>query len=103
MQVPRLLGAALLSAALLPAAAHAQGPPPPTAVNGKAVQTVAPAGSVPIPTSFAFGAGKVFVGAGGSEDGTAPGGIFTAGGGSATKLADSPKFVSGTVWHKGVL
>ena len=45
----------------------------------------------------------MFVGAGGSEDGSAPGGIFTAGGGTATKVPFSPMFVSGTVWHKGVL
>ena len=104
MQVPRLLGAALLGAALLPAAAHAQGPPPPpTAVNGKAVETVAPAGSIQSPVAFAFGAGKVFVASGGAEDGSAPGGIYTAGGGTATKLPFSPAFVAGLVWHKGVL
>jgi glucose/arabinose dehydrogenase len=101
MQGPRLLAAALVSAALLPAAAQAQGPPPPTAVNGATVETVAQ--GVPIPTAFAFGAGQVFVGAGGSEDGSKPGGIFTAAGGTATKLPDSPKFVAGLAYRKGVL
>ena len=102
MQVHRLLAAALAGAAVLPAAAHAQGPPPPTAVNGATVEAVAQ--GVPIPTAFAFGAGKVFVGAGGSEDGSKPGGIFTAAGGTAaTQLPDSPNFVAGLVYRKGVL
>jgi glucose/arabinose dehydrogenase len=94
---------ALSGALLAPAAATAQGPPPPTAVNGNAVGTVAPAGSVPSPVAFAFGAGKVFVASGGAEDGSAPGGIFVAGGGKATRVPGSPKVVFGLVWHKGTL
>jgi glucose/arabinose dehydrogenase len=101
MQVPRLLAAALACACLLPAAAQAQGPPPPTAVNGKTVSTVA--SGVPIPIAFAWGAGKTFVAAGGSEDGSTPGGVFTVGGGSATKLPDSPSYAYGIAWRKGVL
>jgi glucose/arabinose dehydrogenase len=103
MQFLKLSAAALASALLIPAAALAQGPPPPTAVNGTTVQTVASAGSIQSPVAFAFGAGKVFVASGGAEDGSAPGGIYTAGGGTATKVPNSPKFVGGLVWHKGVL
>ena len=101
MRMHRLLAGALAGACLIPAAAQAQGPPPPTAVNGATVETVAQ--GVPIPTAFAFGAGKVFVAAGGSEDGSTPGGIYTVGGGTATKLPDSPFFVAGLAWRKGVL
>ena len=103
MQVHRLLGAALATACLAPAAAQAQGPPPPTTTDGKAAQTVAPAGSIQSPVAFAFGAGKVFVASGGDEDSSTPGGIYTAAAGTATKLPDSPAFVAGLVWHKGVL
>src|SRR3954468_4344602 len=103
MQVHRLLGAALATTCLVPAAAQAQGPPPPTTTDGKAAQTVAPAGSSQSPVAFAFGAGKVFVASGGAEDGSAPGGIYTAGGGTAAKVPNSPKFVGGLVWHRGTL
>jgi glucose/arabinose dehydrogenase len=103
MQVHRLLVGVLASACLIPAAAQAQGPPPPTAVNGKPVQTVAAAGSIQSPVAFAFGAGKVFVASGGAEDGSAPGGIFVAGGGKGTLVPNSPKVVFGLVWHKGTL
>jgi glucose/arabinose dehydrogenase len=103
MQFLKLAAAVLASALLIPAAALAQGPPPPTAVNGNTVQTVAGADSIKSPVAFAFGAGKVFVASGGAEDGSSPGGIYTAGGGTATKVPNSPKFVGGLVWHKGVL
>ena len=103
MQVPRLLGMALVGAALLPAAAQAQGPPPPTAANGNAVQTVAAAGSVQSPVAFAFGAGKVFVASGGNEENGSGGGIYVAGAGTATLVPNSPKLVFGLVWHKGTL
>lgn len=101
MQVHRLVVAALATACLAPAAAQAQGPPPPTAVNGATVETVGQ--GIESPVAFAFGAGKVFVASGGAEDGSSPGGIYTAAGGTATKLPDSPAFVAGLVWHKGVL
>jgi glucose/arabinose dehydrogenase len=104
MHVHRLLLGALVGACLVPATAAAQGPPPPpTAANGNAVQTVAGPGSVASPVAFAFGAGKTFVASGGAEDGSAPGGIFTAGGGSAKLVPNSPKVVFGLVWHKGTL
>jgi glucose/arabinose dehydrogenase len=103
MQVPSVLGAALVGAALLPAAAQAQGPPPPTAVTGANVQTVAPAGSVQSPVAFAFGAGKVFVASGGNEQNGSGGGVYVAGAGKATLVPNSPKIVFGLVWHKGTL
>jgi hypothetical protein len=103
MQVPRLVGAALVGAALLPAAAQAQGPPPPTTADGAAAQTVAPAGSIQSPVAFAFGAGKVFVASGGNEKTGAGGGIYVAGAGKASLVPNTPKIVFGLVWHKGTL
>ena len=103
MQCLKLAAAALASALLIPAAALAQGPPPPTAVNGNPVQTVAGAGGIQSPVALAFGAGKVFVASGGAEDGSSPGASTRAGGGTATKVPGSPKLVGGLVWHKGVL
>ena len=100
----RLAVAALLGAVLIPAAAaQAQGPPPPTAANGNAVQTVAAPASLQSPVAFAFGAGKVFVAAGGNEKTGKGGGVFTAGGGAAKAVPNSPKVVFGLVWHKGTL
>jgi glucose/arabinose dehydrogenase len=103
MQVTRLFGAALVSAALLPAAAQAQGPPPPTTADGTAAQAVAPAGSIDSPVAFAFGAGKVFVASGGNEETGAGGGIYVAGAGKASLVPNSPKIVFGLAWHKGTL
>jgi glucose/arabinose dehydrogenase len=97
-------GAALIaSGALGAAAATAAGPPPPpTSTNGNPVQLVA--AGLHTPTSFAFGAGKVFEGDGGSETANPPnGGVFVLDGGKATKLANSPAFVAGLAWHKNTL
>jgi glucose/arabinose dehydrogenase len=56
------------------------------------------------PTSFAFGAGKVFEGDGGSESSKVPnGGVYLLSAGTGVKLAGSPNFVSGLAWHKGAL
>jgi glucose/arabinose dehydrogenase len=101
MRLRRLLPTALAGACLLPAAAAAQGPPPPTAVSGAAVETVG--AGVPSPVGFAFGHGKVFVASGGAEDGSAPGGVFVAGGGTATKISNSPAIAFGLAYRKGVL
>ena len=103
MHTPRL-AAALAAAATLavPAIAQAQGPPPPTAVNGNAVETVA--SGIPSPVALAFGAGKVFVASGGDEQTSKGGGIYlAAGGGPGTLVPESPHFVGGLVWHKGTL
>jgi glucose/arabinose dehydrogenase len=84
------------------AVAGAAGPPPPKASNGHAVQLVAT--GLQTPTSFAFGAGQVFVGDGGSETAKVPGGgVFVLKGGTATRLAGSPEVVFGVVWHKNTL
>jgi glucose/arabinose dehydrogenase len=77
-------------------------PPPPTAPGGQAVTQFA--AGLQTPTSFAFGAGKVFEGDGGSESSKVPnGGVYLLSGGKGVKLAGSPNFVSGLAWHKGAL
>ena len=58
---------------------------------------------MPTPTQFAFGGGTVFAGAGGAEDGSAPGGVFVLKNGTATVLPGSPKVVFGLAWHRGTL
>jgi len=83
------------------AAAPAAGPPPlPTASNGHTVQVFA--SGVTTPTSFAFGAGRVFEGDAGNPPKT-PGGVYVLHDGRAQRLAESPPFVAGLVWHKGTL
>lgn len=84
---------------LAAAAGAASTPALPTATNGKQVQLVA--GGLHVPTSFAFGAGKVFVGD--EPGGPGQGGVYTVGGGKATLVPGSPPFVSGLVWHAGTL
>ena len=101
MRISHTLIAALAGSLVLASAASAQGPPPPTAANGSAVQTVAQ--GIPTPTAFAFGGGVTFVAAGGAEDGSAPGGVFAVKNGSAVKVPGSPKTVFGVVWHRGTL
>jgi glucose/arabinose dehydrogenase len=87
------------------APASAAGPPPPTSTNGHAVQQVA--AGLGTPTSFAFGAGKLFEGDGGTQQGspgpTVAGGVYLLQHGHATRLAGSPGFVAGVAWHKGTL
>jgi glucose/arabinose dehydrogenase len=97
--------AALAASALIGAsAATAAGPPPPRSTDGKTVQLVAEGGGLATPTSFAFGAGRVFEGDGGSEGNGPPnGGVFVLDNGTATKLAGSPNFVAGLAWRKGTL
>jgi glucose/arabinose dehydrogenase len=100
----KLAGAAALAFGALGAVgATAAAPPSPTASNGNPVELVA--SGLNTPTSFAFGAGQVFEGDGGQESNTAPpnGGVYVLSGGKATKLADSPQFVAGLVWHGGTL
>ncbi len=92
----KLSSASVAAFGLFGAAAGAAGPPPPTATNGHTVQQVA--AGLSTPTSFAFGAGKVFIG-----DGGTPGGVFVVSHGAATKLAGSPPFVAGLAWRKNVL
>src|SRR3954453_23662457 len=92
--------AALSISLLVPAAAGAQGPPPPTAANGQAVKTLAH--GVPTPTEFAFFKRNVFVGAFGPEDGSG-GGVYRIRKGKAKRVRSSGKAVSGVAWRKGKL
>lgn len=98
----KLSSASVAAFGIFGAVAGAAGPPPPpTATNGHAVQQVA--AGLTTPTSFAFGAGKVFEGDGGSEDGKTLGGVFVLANGTGTRLAGSPPFVAGLAWRKNVL
>lgn len=100
-RLSKSVGVALTASALLASAATAAGPPPPKSTNGKPVTQVA--AGLQTPTSFAFGAGKVFAADGGSENGKTPGGVFVLNNGKATRLAGSPPFVAGVTWRRGVL
>ncbi|MDQ6606480.1 MAG: hypothetical protein M3Z06_08040 [Actinomycetota bacterium] len=97
----KLSSASVAAFGVLGAVAGAAGPPPPTATNGHAVQQVA--AGLATPTSFAFGAGRVFEGDGGSQDGKTKGGVFVLANGAGTRLAGSPPFVAGLAWRKNVL
>jgi len=95
-----------MATAVLGAGATAAGaagpPPPPKAPGGQTVTQIA--SGLKTPTSFAFGAGKVFEGDGGSESSKVPnGGVYLLSGGKGVKLAGSPQFVSGLAWHKNAL
>ncbi len=98
------LGVAAVAALTLTATATAASgpPPPPTSHNGNAVQLVT--SGIPTPTSFAFGAGTMFVGDGGADSSSGPpnGGVWAVKNGTPTKLP-GPVFVAGVVWHKGTL
>jgi glucose/arabinose dehydrogenase len=82
-------------------AALAAGPPPPTSPSGHKVTLVA--AGLQTPTSFAFGAGKVFASDFGSEQGNTPGGVYVLQRGAATRLAGSPPHVFGLAWLAGTL
>jgi glucose/arabinose dehydrogenase len=99
----KLALASVATAGALAATAQAAGPPPPTSTNGHPVQLVASGGGLGTPTSFAFGAGQVFEGDGGSSQSPPNGGVNLLTDGTATTLPGSPQFVAGLAWHKGVL
>ncbi len=102
LRAAKLLGAAMLASGLLAATAQADGgPPPPVASNGAKVDQVA--SGLGTPTSFAFGAGTVFEGDGGSGEGPPNGGVFAIKNGKATLIPGSPNFVAGVAWHNGAL
>jgi glucose/arabinose dehydrogenase len=84
------------------ASAAAGPPPPPKGVGGAKVQLVA--SGLHTPTSFAFGAGTLFEGDGGSETAKPPnGGVFAIRNGTGTLIPGSPAFVAGLAWHQGAL
>jgi len=98
----RVALAALITSLAVPAAAGAQGPPPPTAANGQAVKTLAQ--GVPTPTEFAFFKKNVFVGAFGDEEHNfAGGGVYRIRNGQAKRIRRSPGTVSGIAWRRGSL
>jgi hypothetical protein len=93
-----ILAAGLAAALSAVALAAQRPPPPPKAVNGHAVAVVAR--GIPTPTTFAFGAGHMFVAAFGDEEHpNVTGGVFVVAGGHATKLPGSPAHVFGLAWH----
>jgi glucose/arabinose dehydrogenase len=80
----------------------APGPPPPTAVSGRRV--IAVARGVPTPTSFAFGAGRVFVaGFGDEQHPKVKGGVYLLEQGRAVRLPGSPAHVVGLAYRDGTL
>jgi glucose/arabinose dehydrogenase len=98
-----LAAASVVTAGVLANVASAAGPPPPPkGVGGAKVQQVA--AGLQTPTSFAFGAGTLFEGDGGSETAKPPnGGVFAIKHGTGTLIPGSPQFVAGLAWHKGAL
>jgi glucose/arabinose dehydrogenase len=102
LRILPLVGVVAACGLICSGAAAAGGPPPPTSTNGQPVQLVA--SGLGTPTSFAFGAGKVFEGdGGGNQSGPPNGGVFLLGNGTATKLPHSPNFVAGLAWRKDTL
>lgn len=81
--------------------ASATGAPLPRSASGHRVSLVAT--GLTTPTAFAFGAGRVFVGDGGTEDGSHAGGVFVLERGHARRLAGSPAAVLGVTWRGGTL
>lgn len=93
---------ALVLACALPAAAGAQGPPPPTNPNGHPVATVAQ--GLPTPVAFAFRYSDVFVATYGAEDGSAPGGVYGIRKGVVRHMEGTTTDpVTGIAWHKNAL
>jgi len=99
-----VLGASLVACSVAVPVASAAGSTAgtqlPAAAGGRTVEIFA--SGVTTPTSFAFGAGRVFEGDGGNPPST-PGGVFVLAGGTATRLPDSPPFVAGLAWRDGTL
>src|SRR5271170_3695339 len=97
------LATALAFALVAPAASASSGPPPPVSTNGHKVELVA--SGLMTPTSFAFGDGLVFVGDGGSSEGSGPpnGGVYVLKNGAAVKIVSAFKFVAGLAWHDNKL
>ncbi len=98
-----LLAASVVTTGGVASIASAAGPPPPPkGVGGAKVQQVA--AGLHTPTSFAFGAGTLFEGDGGSENANPPnGGVFAIKNGTGTLIPGSPVFVAGLAWHKDAL
>jgi hypothetical protein len=93
------LAAAVGLTLAVPSADAGSGPPPPVSTNGHKVQLVA--SGLKTPTSFAFGAGRIFVGDAGNSEGSAPpnGGVYVVKKGAAVEIPSPIKFVAGLAWH----
>jgi glucose/arabinose dehydrogenase len=97
--VPIVLALLVVPAAV---ALAAQGPPAPKALSGHPVTVVAR--GVPTPTSFAFGAGRAFVGGFGDESNLkVRGGVYLLEHGRAVRLPGSPAHVVGLAYRRGTL
>jgi glucose/arabinose dehydrogenase len=95
------IGAA--TAAVVVAPASAAGPPPPPRTAAGHPATVVARG-VPTPTTFAFGAGQIFVaGFGDEQNPKITGGVYVLKAGKAVKLPGSPAHVFGLAYSKGTL
>ena len=103
-RIAALIVASAVTTGAMATSATAAGGPPPAPKGAAGVKVKLFASGLTTPTSFAFGAGSVFEGDGGSETSQVPnGGVFLLKGGAATKLAGSPNFVAGLAWRKGAL
>ena len=92
-------GAAIASSA---AVAAAKAPPLPRAAGHRTVTVVAR--GVPTPTQFAVFAGRLFVaGYGDEHNRNVAGGVFTIGGGKASRVRGSPRHVYGVAAGKNTL
>jgi glucose/arabinose dehydrogenase len=95
--------AALVASASAAGAAQPKGPPPPPkTIDGKPATVVAR--GIPTPTTFAFGAGQIFVaGFGDEQNPKIPGGVYVLKAGKPVKLPGSPAHVLGLAYSKGTL
>jgi glucose/arabinose dehydrogenase len=82
-------------------ASAAGGPPAPKTFGGAKASLFAT--GLKNPTSFAFGDGAMFAGDSGNSSKVPNGGVYVLKGGTATEIPDSPIFVGGMQFHKGVL
>lgn len=98
LRIVRPLAVCVAVCGTLAVAASAAAAQSPTAAKGAKLQLVA--SGVSTPTSFAFGAGTVFV-----SDGTLPngGGVFFLKAGAAVRLSGSPAASFGVTWRKDTL
>jgi glucose/arabinose dehydrogenase len=102
----RVVAAAAVVAVVVTAsaavAAKPKGPPPPKTAAGRAATVVAR--GVPTPTTFAFGAGQIFVaGFGDEQNPKVTGGVYVLKAGKPVKLPGSPPHVFGLAYSNGTL
>ncbi len=94
---------AVVATASAASAAKPKGPPPPPRTAAGHPATVVARG-VPTPTTFAFGAGRIFVaGFGDEQNPKITGGVYVLRAGKPVKLPGSPAHVFGLAYSKGTL